>query len=68
MSILSISGYGFGIMSLVKGFAGETARLGTVPVRRTAEVPVRRVRSVVLTHVREPEMFEEDAERWDGLA
>ena len=69
MSILNISG-GFGLMALIKGFATDSASRMDMPVvRRQVETPVRRVRvAPMMPVVREVERFEEDCERWDGMA
>jgi hypothetical protein len=74
MSILTASGYGFGIAAFFKGLAagegGQRMAEGVVHGRAANETPVRRVRAAAATavHVWEPERAEEDCERWDGLA
>jgi hypothetical protein len=69
MSVLNING-GFGLLGFFKGWTGDSAaRMDPSPAAvRPTELPPRRVRPATPTHVRDAERFEEDCERWDGLA
>jgi hypothetical protein len=77
MSILSSSGYGFGLASFFKGLAGGESTAGRGGTAAGVATPARfrghanvetRFRAAAVSHVREAERVEEDAERWDGLA
>lgn len=70
MSILNISGT-FGLLGLFKTWSGAPTRID-ISSKRPAEVASRRTRSAPMAPVppfRDADrFFEEDCERWDGLA
>lgn len=66
MNMMNVTGGGFGVAALVwvreaKVEAEETLVRGGEAVRGSA-------RAAVIAHLREAERFEEDCERWDGMA